>query len=50
MDEGQSLAGPLVRFFCVVELRFPRQGLSIQGIGAWEEAYCVQGDYDIMVS
>ncbi|KAK7092053.1 hypothetical protein V1264_009660 [Littorina saxatilis] len=50
--EGHSLTGPLpqplqagvrrVRFFCLLELSFPRQGLSTQGFGAWEETYAAQ--------
>jgi RAD52 motif-containing protein 1 len=38
-----SAAVSQIRFFCQVELSFPRQGVSTQGIGAWEEAYSPQG-------
>ncbi|PVD32535.1 hypothetical protein C0Q70_07975 [Pomacea canaliculata] len=30
------------RFFCIIELTFPKQGLSTQGLGAWEEMYTLQ--------
>nr|KAG5701300.1 hypothetical protein BaRGS_020662 [Batillaria attramentaria] len=33
---------PQIRFFCVVELSFPKQGVTTQGLGAWEEVYSRQ--------
>ncbi|XP_076437607.1 RAD52 motif-containing protein 1-like [Babylonia areolata] len=41
-DCGGGGGGPRVRFFCVVDLTFPRQGLTTHGIGAWEERYFLQ--------
>ena len=40
-----SPTAPLVRFFCVVELSFPQHNLTTQGVGAWEESFCAQGQF-----